>query len=369
MFSEKSFRTIKRLLFVISVIAGMIVLLLFLSTLIFPFIIAWIIALFINPLVNFLQYNGKIPRQFAVFIVLFGFISVLSTIITLLVGELITITDYLSRRAPHHLEEMFITIENFFAHEILPKIQHMIIHFSGYDDQNYSFSTQLSELFTNIISQVVAGIQMLLTKLTGFLSWLPKAFTSLVVTIIATFFISNDWYKLKKTSDRYLPQIVRERTFMVFYNLRRALFGYIRAQFIIIAISTSIVFTGLIILKSDYPFVLALVIGFLDLLPFFGPGIVLVPWMIYEWIIRNHAMALGLLVLFIIIIVTRQLIEPKIISTNIGLNPLLTLLGMFVGWKMIGLVGVILVPVIFVFIQSLHKSGVFSDLWDYIQSE
>lgn len=370
MLTEKNSRILKRSLLIIVLITLCLMLLYFVTPIIFPFIIAWCIALIMNPFVNFLQYNGKMPRQLAVIIVLFGILSILLGIITFFVAELIAITDYLSKRAPLHLEEIFSTFEDMLLTQVLPKLQLIMNHFSGHDyEQKYSFSTELSELFSHLVSQVVVGIQTVLLKITGFLSWLPKAFTSLIFTIIATFFISNDWYRLKRLFDRFLPQIVRERSLIVFYNLRLALFGYIRAQFTIILISTVTVFSGLLILKSDYPLLLALLIGFLDLLPFLGPGIVLVPWMVYEWLIHNHAMALGLFVLFIIIIVTRQLIEPKIVSTNIGMNPLLMLLAIFIGWKIFGLAGVIFVPVIFVLIQSLYRAGIITDLWHFIKGE
>lgn len=342
----------------------------FLSTVIISLIFAWVVALLINPLVNFLQYRGRMPRQLAVLIVLISLMSVLLGIITLFVTELIAITEYLSKRAPHHLEEIFTTIENLFVEQILPKIQLIVNNIGGENNRyGYSLSMQLNDLFSDFVGQIIFGLQTILAKMTGFLSWLPKAFTVLLFTIIATFFISSDWYKLKRTFDRYLPQIARERSLMVFYNLRRALFGYVRAQLTIIVISGVIVFTGLLILKSDYPLLLAVMIGFLDLIPFLGPGIVFVPWMIYEWLVNNHAMALGLFVLFIVIIVTRQLIEPKIVSTNIGINPLFTLLAIFGGWQVFGLAGVILVPACFVLIHSLYKTGVLADIWKFIQGK
>lgn len=370
MLTDKNFRILKRsLLFLIAFLVCM-VLFYFLSTVIISLIFAWVVALLINPLVNFLQYRGRMPRQLAVLIVLISIMSLLLGIITLFVAELIAITEYLSKRAPYHLEETFTTIEDFFVKQILPKIQLIINNISGENNQyGYSLSMQLNDLFSNFVSQVIFGLQTILSKMTGFLSWLPKAFTVFIFTIIATFFISSDWYKLKRTFDRYLPQIARERSLMVFYNLRSALFGYMRAQLTIIVISCVIVFTGLLILKSDYPLLLAVMIGILDLIPFLGPGIVLVPWMTYEWLVNNHAMALGLFVLFIVIIVTRQLIEPKIVSTNIGMNPLLTLLAIFVGWQIFGLAGVILVPACFVLIHSLYKTGVITDIWKYIQGE
>ena len=330
MLTDKNFRILKRsLLFLIAFLVCM-VLFYFLSTVIISLIFAWVVALLINPLVNFLQYRGRMPRQLAVLIVLISIMSLLLGIITLFVAELIAITEYLSKRAPYHLEEIFTTIEDFFVKQILPKIQLIINNISGENNQyGYSLSMQLNDLFSNFVSQVIFGLQTILSKMTGFLSWLPKAFTVFIFTIIATFFISSDWYKLKRTFDRYLPQIARERSLMVFYNLRSALFGYMRAQLTIIVISCVIVFTGLLILKSDYPLLLAVIIGFLTSSLSSVRESCFVPWMIYEWLVNNHAMALGLFVLFIVIIVTRQLIEPKIVSTNIGINPLFTLLAIF----------------------------------------
>ena len=112
----------------------------------------------------------------------------------------------------------------------------------------------------------------------------------------------------------------------VYIELRKAFFGFIRAQVTLISITGAIVLAGLLILRVKYAFALAFVIGLIDLLPYLGTGFIFVPWIIYEFIVQNYSLGIGLLVLYIIIIVQRQMMEPKVVSVNIGISPLVTLI-------------------------------------------
>lgn len=363
-----NFEMLKRLIIVIVSVSGFTIAAFYLSTLIFPFLIAWLIALIMNPFVNFLQYSARLPRGLAVLLVLCGILCIITGTITLLIAELFAITEYLSKHAPQQLQEILSTIEHVFITTLFPKIQQLIDQLIGLENREHNtITTQLNDILTNLLGRAGLFMQTALSKITGFLSWLPKAFTSIIFMIIATFLISKDWYRIKQLFGRFLPDRFKQRGLKIFYDLRAALFGYIRAQFIIIFISTMIVFSGLLILKVQYPFTSALMIGIVDLIPFLGTGIVFIPWIIYEWLIHNHPMAIGLFVLYVVVIVTRQFIEPKIVSTNIGMNPLATLLSIFIGWKLLGFLGIILAPALFVLIQAIYKAGIFSDLWKYIQ--
>ncbi|WMT39544.1 AI-2E family transporter [Paenibacillus sp. D2_2] len=147
-----------------------------------------------------------------------------------------------------------------------------------------------------------------------------------------------------------------------------ALFGYLRAQFIMISITAFVVCIGLLILRVDSPVTYAILIGLVDLLPYLGVGTILIPWLVYAFMTGNFALGIGLSILYGVVLVSRQLIEPKVLATSVGLDPLPTMISLFVGLQLFGVLGLIIGPVSLVVINAVIKAGVFHELRDYIMN-
>ena len=113
---------------------------------------------------------------------------------------------------------------------------------------------------------------------------------------------------------------------------------------------------GFIILGIDSPFLVALLISIFDVLPVLGTGGIMVPWVLYLLINGQINLAIGLLILYIIVTVIRNIIEPKIVGDQIGVHPLLMLIGMYAGVKIFGMFGLILFPVVLIIIKNLNDS-------------
>jgi len=357
-----------RFLFVVIIVLTIIFSLYFLSSVTYPFIIAWIIAFFMNPLVNFLHKKVKLPRFLAVLVVLILIFGIIASLLTLLIGELISITEFLAKNVQKVFENSLSAIEYWINYTVEPIMQQLSNYFSHLnEDQQNTIITNLKEIGSNLATSIASILQSFLSKAPAFFSWFPNAATVLLFTILATFFISKDWYKLKKTAGTYVPIKVRNSSMKVYIELRKALFGFIRAQLTLIFITFLIVLIGLLILRVKYALAIAFIIGIVDLLPILGTGFVFVPWTIYQFIIQNYSLGIGLAVLYAVVIVQRQLMEPKIVASNIGLSPLATIISIFIGLKVIGVLGLIVGPIIAVFINTLHKSGVFHEVWNYIK--
>ena len=149
--------------------------------------------------------------------------------------------------------------------------------------------------------------------------------------------------------------------------------GYLKAQATLILIAFGIVLAGLYSFKIigwnvAYPLIAALCIGFVDALPILGSGTIMVPWAIISATNGDITLAIGLLVLYAIIIVSRQLLEPKIVSNHIGIHPIFTLLAMYTGFKITGVVGMFLGPILLIILKnifgSLIDNGVFKTILD-----
>ena len=163
-----------------------------------------------------------------------------------------------------------------------------------------------------------------------------------------------------------MHKIVSEKTLSKLANIRTELKkymgGYVKAQAIIMSIAFAVIFVGLSILNVNYALLIALGIAVFDALPFFGSGAVLWPWAAVSFLNGSIKTGVGLLIIYLVIILTRQTIEPKVVSSSIGLHPIMTLMSMYVGYKTFSIGGMILGPITLMLIISFYKAGVFDPI-------
>lgn len=356
-----------RFLFVLSIVVLGLMAIFYVSRVTYPFLIGLAIAFLINPLVNFFVTKGKMPRPLAVFLALILLFAIFAGLITLLIAEIVSGADYLANVVPNHLDTIINYLEQLFAGQIIPLYNQLTSLFNNLDvGQQDTIMENIQNVGKKFGTTVGDFIQNFFANIPNILSWFPNAATVLIFSLLATFFISKDWYRLNTIGSRLIPTRARTSGKTVFVDLKKALFGFIKAQLTLISITTVIILVGLLILRVDYAITIALVCGIVDIIPVLGTGAVFVPWIIYEAIAGDMSTAIGLGVLYVVVLVQRQVMEPKVLSSNIGLDPLATLISLFVGFKLIGFLGLILGPVTLVIISTLHRANVFRDLWAYI---
>ncbi|RWR05317.1 sporulation integral membrane protein YtvI [Siminovitchia fortis] len=359
-----------RFFIVVIVAAASLLFIYYASKVIYPFIIALIIAIAINPVVGMLEKKWKFPRTLAVLTTLILLIGIFTGLITLLIAEIVAGASYLATVVPEHVATLIRYLEKLFASQVIPFYNKLAGMFQSLDSgQKDTIMNSIDETGGRITESVTAFLQNFFLNLPGLVSWIPNAATVIIFSLLATFFISKDWYRLTALANRLLPGKVKSSGTRVFADLKKALFGFVKAQITLISITLVIVLVGLLILRVNYAITIALILGLLDLLPYLGTGTVFVPWIIYEAVTGNFGLAVGLGILYTVVIVQRQLMEPKILSSNIGLNPLGTLISLFVGFKLIGFLGLILGPVTLVLLTTLHNANVFRDIWAYIMGK
>jgi sporulation integral membrane protein YtvI len=363
------YRTIRFLIVVGSVVLGLFALY-YLLKVTYPFLIGILIAFMMNPLVNLFEKKLRMPRVLAVFISLILIIAIFAGLLTLLIAEIVSGANYLADVVPEHLDTIINYIENFIADQIIPLYNHLTSVFNRLDaGQQNTIITNIQNVGKNVATTVGSFLQNLFLKIPNIISWIPGAATLLIFSLLATFFISKDWYKLSAIGGKLLPNKAKASGKTVFIDLKKALVGFLKAQVTLISITAVIILIGLLILRVDYAITIAFITGIVELLPYIGTGIVFIPWIVYEAISGDTGLAIGLGVLYIIVIVQRQIIEPKILSSSIGLDPLATLIALFVGFKLIGFLGLIVGPVTLVIIGTLYRANVFHDLWAFIKGK
>ncbi len=337
------------------------------STYTYPFIIAIILAFLMNPLVNFLEKNARFPRSVSVILSLLLIFSILAGLLILLITEIVSGTNYLASVIPDHIETFVTYFENFIAHTIIPFYNETATLFNKLDiSQQQAIIKNIKNVGNDFTADASDFIQSSFKNIPAVIGWIPSTASVLLFSLMATFFISKDWHRLESLIEKLLPDKIFSDGKKVMLDLKQALLGFITAQFTLLSLTTIVILIGLLILRVDYAITIALLFGFIDFIPYVGTGSIFIPWITYELITGDTGFAIGLAVLYIVVIVQRQLIEPKVLSSSIGLDPLATLVALFIGYKWMGFFGLILGPIILVIINTLYRANIFHEIWAFI---
>ncbi|NMM53729.1 sporulation integral membrane protein YtvI [Paenibacillus aquistagni] len=356
-----------RVLFIVCLSLAIFAALYVMVPLLYPFILAWLIALLMNPLVNGMQQLFRFPRWLSVTVALGLFFSAMLTItaaaITRIVKEIISLSfsiqDYLDQ-----WRELFMhMLEQEEVQNLLFAINSLYSDNPNLQDTINANIAKTAESVTNTITTLVSG---LLNSIVLILSSLPNIATITLVVLLAAFFISKDWKRWLTLVKSVVPKNMHKPIQTIWADLQKALFGYLRAQFILISITAVVITIGLMMIGVDYAVTIGMLIGIVDLLPYLGVGAVMVPWIAYCFITGNASIGIGLSILYGIVLVARQVMEPKVLASSVGLDPLLTLVAMFVGLKLFGVFGLIIGPVSLVIGAAIHRANLWGDLQRYI---
>lgn len=336
--------------------------------LLYPLCLAWLLAYSIRPVVELLK-GFRLPSWLAVILSLALYIGsaglMLTALITRLVKELAVLAQTFNLHTAQWHELLLSWGRNDRLQYIINQINQFYNSNPDYHSTIDSHLSKTTETIGRAATELVTGIFNLILKL---IASLPSVGTVLIVVILASFFLATGWEKRGRMLSDWLPEGLRSAAADIWSDLRRALFGYLLAQLVLISITGALVILGLLILGVKSAFVLGLMIGLVDLLPYLGVGIVIIPWAFYSWMTGDMALGIGLSVLYAVILITRQVLEPKVLASSIGLDPLAMLIGMFAGLKLLGAAGLILGPVALVVFGAFWRAGVFRSLQTYILS-
>ena len=312
-----------------------------------PFIIAFLIVSVSGEAINKLTF-GVFSKKTASIIFTFLLVISIAVILYLLLYGLITetirlhgtITDSnIIGNISHRFNDYFSGLDK---NSLIYKGYSMI---SGYLSDDSSLVKKLTEEY----------IPKLISFLFKFLSHIPSALLFIFVLFISLFYIGYDYDMIYDFLILQLPEKALDtltETKSILFSTVKELF---RAYFLLTFITFTQLLIGFLILKIEYAFILASIICFVDLLPILGTGTVLFPWALICFLSGDLKRAVGLLVLYAVITIFRQVAEPKIVGANIGLSPLLSLISIFAGFKLMGFGGLILFHIIVITIIRLNE--------------
>lgn len=320
-----------------------------------PFVIGWIIAMIANPLVRFLEKRVKIVRKHSSVLII---IVALGAVVALLYfggSFLIHQTIGLISDLPHIADEVqkqiiIATNDMKGFYHILPESLKDGIDNIGGNIGKYvtTFVSKLSTTSINGASSIVKNV--------------AEGFLMAIITILSAYFFIAERDVLVADLKKNIPESIMEKYQIVKSNFVLAIGGYFKAQFKIMGVIIVILFVGFEVIDVNYSFLLALLIAFLDFLPVFGTGTVIFPWALFDVIDGNYFRAVCLMIIYIICQLVRQVLQPKMVGDSIGLSPLTTLVFMYVGYKIKGVLGMIIGIPIGMAVINLYKAGIFDQL-------
>ncbi|AMC93047.1 hypothetical protein AOC36_03350 [Erysipelothrix larvae] len=315
-----------------------------------PFIFGFLIASLVKPLVSYTKRAFGNRKLLAI-----GVVVVFYILIAL-------VLFWLALRFIAYVQVMVPVIESFYEKTLSPV-------FTSLAQSAEQWITQLDPTMANIVdtaltemNQAVISVAkslsgVIVTWITGLVTSIPNLFIGLLITIISSFFFTLDYSNIVDTCLNVLSPKTKQLVLDVGQLFSVLIGKYIKSYTIIIFITFTELAIGFSILRIPNAIMLAGIIAIVDILPVLGTGTILIPWGIYSLITGNVSLGVGLVVIYAVITIIRNILEPKVIGDQIGLHPIATLISIFVGLKLFGFWGLFGVPIFVTIVVTLHKEG------------
>lgn len=325
-----------------------------------PFVVGWVIAWIANPVVCWLETKLKIKKKLGSAIIIVLVLAAIGGILYLIASALIKEGVALVKNMP----ELYQTVVAE-ADVVSDKLSGVLkVLPKGIREAG----TNLGKTLMSAMSNVVAKLSEPTVSMAGNVAMqIPSLIIATFVTILSAYFFVADRETVLAWARKVTPSSIYKRMSMVVSNFKYAVGGYFKAQFKIMLVVGLIIFVGLSFLGVHYALVLALLISFIDFLPFLGTGFVFVPWSIYTILVGDYKRAIVLVIIYIITQVVRQIIQPKLVGDGVGLNPLPTLIFIYIGYKLGGVIWMILAVPIGMIIINMVKAGAFKYITDDVK--
>ena len=323
-----------------------------------PLIVAWIVAMIANPIIRFLEKRIKIMRKHGSALVI---ILVLAALIAAFYGLAVLVASQFSSwvtELPEVYDSVTQNLQHLFRllhqkYNIIPADVKL-----AFDQRENMLDSYIQKAIDGLLKMVKSGS---LSKVSSLASSLMDFLVYAILTILASYFMTVEKDHFTKLLQEKTPAGVQRIWDKIKKIFIRAIGGYFKAHFqimIVIFFTTVIPFA---FMGISYSGLLAVVIAIVDFLPFFGAGTVLVPWAVYRLVTGSYTYAAILFVIYVVVLIVRQALEPKLIGDNIGTSPFETLVFMLVGYRLAGMLGLIVGIPVGMILMECYREGMFDD--------
>lgn len=338
----------KRVLTIAIVVLALILISIYILPISIPLIVGLLTAIFLEPFVGFVQKRFKWRRKNAVLTVFVLFLLIVSAILYWTVTQLIGRIIQFSKSVPDYinsLSAMWEEIQSFFFRSTEGMPVEVIS----------SFETELAQFLEGIRDWVLTIVNY--DTVTNLLTGIPSFLVSFIVFLIALFLFMLELLNLREMLFNRLKETTAEKVRFMASRLNKVIFGFLKAQFLVSVIIFIVSLIALFFIAPEYAIVMSLVIWVIDFIPILGSIIVLTPWFIYQFIIGDIYQGTQLAILALVLLIIRRTVEPKVMGSHIGLSPLATLIAMYIGLQLFGVLGFFIGPLILILFTSAREAG------------
>lgn len=317
-----------------------------------PFIIAFLVAGLLQPVIDLVSKRPNIKRKTAaVVLAILAYVLLAGLIVLLIVGIVSLVVGWASG-----LPALFSDTITPWVIQQGDKLSAILVRINP--DMDVSADNLLSNAISSLSGTVMDFSMSAVAWASSVGAKLPGAMLTAVICVIATLFVSSDFEKITGAVRGVMPDRVNEMAATVKHATKLILGKYAKSYLLILLITFTEICVGLLIIGFDNAPAIAAVIALFDILPIVGSGMVLLPWTIVVFIQGKIGRGIGLAILYIFVVVIREIIEPKIVGKQVGLHPLVTLICMWVGLKLLGGVGMFAFPITLLIIKDLEENKV-----------
>ena len=315
-----------------------------------PFLIAFIISLIIEPAIRYLMKKTKMTRKMSSIIIFIIVFSIIIGVITWGIISLISESTNLLQTLNIYIDKAYTQIQDVIGKLEITKI---------------SISNNVLDIAQNasreLLLKISTWLTQFLTKLINIVASIPVMGIYTVITILSVYFICTDKIYILDLMEHHMSKKWVQKIGTHIKEISKSLGGYLKAEAILVLVSFAISVIGLYFFKFigmniKYPLLIALGIGFVDALPILGSGTVMLPWAIISALNGDLKLGIAVIVLWIIMSIVRQILEPKIVSGKIGIHPIFTLIAMYTGFKIIGVMGMLVGPIVLIILKNIFAT-------------
>lgn len=324
-----------------------------------PFLFAFLLAALTNSISTPLSKKLNLKKKLLSGIILFLIFLILGASVYFGITRLINELENFISKLSQDSDPLISGING--VRERIKNISSQISFFDVLDKNEHlsELSLKLNDVISAFIKNLVTELgEFLSASATEFIRSLPSFLAFLLITVISSFYFAIDYDKVKEYVESIIPSTIKNKFPKFTQKTKSLALRYLKAYSLLMLITFLELLVGFLVLGVDYFFLLAVLIAFLDILPIFGVGTALIPWMIFEFFTYDFKMGFGLLVLWGFISIVRQFLEPKIVGETIGIHPVATVIGIYVGFKLLGLPGMFLSPAALLGLKAYFSSRI-----------
>ena len=345
MTTEKKKQLITTVLYAACIAAIVFVVFKYALPILMPFLVAFVVTALLTPLVNLLHEKAHLPKKPTAIVCV--------TAAYLLLAGLILLIGMGGYR-------WIMNADGWFQTQFVPTVQLVYTRLTELLDRvGTDFIPYLSSAKDTLISTIGSKISTLSAEvLSGAAGWLPGFLIRIIFAIVATYFMATDVDRILHFFGSRMEESTYRKIHSGWTTIRTTFGRYIRAYSLIFVIMFLMLTLGFFIARIENFVLIALLVAVFDILPILGSSMVLLPWSIILLITGDYQRGAIMFAVYVVVVVVRQFIEPKIVGEHVGLHPLITLIAMYVGSKLFGGVGLFGFPICCAVIVQLEHAGV-----------